>query len=103
MYIYIHLDPLDRGDFHTKAKIDQFRQNQEKKKSWTAIYTQERASKRFLNAVSTRFSTPEPPKCPRTAKTTLVFFFPHKPPKLICPGLELRNPVLGSSRYIRIM
>ena len=33
IYIYIHLDPLDRGNFHTKAKIDQFRQNQEKKNS----------------------------------------------------------------------
>ena len=48
VYIYIlilyilYLDHLDRGNFHTKAKIDQFCQIQEKKNSWTIISTPER-------------------------------------------------------------
>ena len=86
---YIYLDPLDRGNFHTKDKIDQFCQIQDKKEllngyfhSRTFFLTPERFRtvltafltlfQRFLNAFwmlfERFFSTPERPKCQERQK-----------------------------------
>ena len=50
---------------------------------------------RFLNA----FFHSRTSEVSGTAKTTLVFFFPHQPQNRSFLGLELKNAVFGSSRY----
>ena len=97
IYIYdhhIYLDPLDRGNFHTKAKIDQFCQIQEKKSSWTVISTPERffftperlrtvLNVFFFTLLERVFPLKEPPTCLERQKPPLrcsyVFFFHIKP------------------------
>ena len=106
-----YLDPLDRGNFHTKAKIDQFCQIKEKKNFWTVISTPERffnsrtlpnGFERFFNNFLTLFEafwTPFerffPLQNVRTFRngkiTTLVFFFPHQPPKSIFFGFGVKK------------
>jgi len=46
---------------------------------------------RFLNA----FFHSRTSEVSGTAKTTLVFFFPHQPPKSIFFGFGVQNPVFG--------
>ena len=111
MNVY-YLDPLDRGNFHTKAKIDQICQIQEKKNellngyfhSRTLFLTPERfrtvlnGFERFFNAFWTLFERllnaffhSRTSEVSGTAKTTLVFFFPHQPPKSIFFGFGVKK------------
>ena len=103
MQILWYLDPLDRGKFNTKAKIDKFCQIQEKKNSWTVVSTLERffslqnASEqfwtlflRFLNGLWTFFPLVQsvPNGINHSSVQNRSFL-----------GLALKIPVLGSSRY----
>ena len=63
--------------------------------------------KRFFNAFWTPFerfwtlfSTPERPKCQERQKPLWCSFFHTNPQNRSFLGLELKNPVFGSSRYI---
>ena len=109
---YIYLDPLDRGNFHTKDKIDQFCQIQDKKELLNGYFhsrtfffnsrTLPNGFDRFFNAFSTLFECflnafwtlffhSRTSEMSGTAKTTLVFFFPHQPPKSIFFGFGVQK------------
>ena len=119
IYIYIYiiiytwiLLIVETSTLHTKAKIDQFCQIQEKKTTerlfplQNVFLTLERfrtVLNVFLNVFLTLFERFFPLQNVRSVKNgkfTLVFFFHTNPQHRSFLGSELKKSVFGSSRYI---
>ena len=111
----LYLDPLDRGNFHTKAKIDQFcpiQEKFEKENSWTVISTPERffkfffASERFWTLFLTLFERFFPLQNARSVpngKNQLrCTFFHTNPQNRSFLGLELKTSSIGKLQVMFI-